>query len=649
MDSTTKRCRACGTRYTGDTHKDCPVAKAGTIVLSSDSDTVRDGDAGNVTTRTCPACGLSFQGEYHTNCPSQKGRAKKPPSSPSSLDALPPEVQAHAEDPAYQLNQYILVKEVGKGGMGAVWKAWDRSLTRWVAIKFLIVTEEEDVARFRREAKLAARLRHPNIAPIYEVGVADSGKAGQSPRHYLAMEYIDGLLLSDVKKPFMEMLELFVKIAQGVEAAHRNGVIHRDLKPANIMLTSDGWPYVMDFGLAKAYQGESSISVSGSVMGTPAYMPPEQAQGHLDEIDARSDVYSLGSTMYAVFCRRQPFAGQSAMDVLMQVVQADPPTPRSIVPEIPAQVDAIIRKAMAKKKEDRYASAQELADDIQRFLSDEEILGRPPTLRRTPQPASARSAWRMIAIVLVLAALAGGGYLLLNRPEPPVPVVVEPPPKPPPDPGPSPAEIAARKQQEWLRSWLALREALDVQRYRPGDGGLKPRATELLSRMESDAALSDRGIVTDWLNREAREAVQAIAALRRDRDEATRLLGWCDLFLAAAEGVDDLTGAAREIAQSRDDAAAVANYRGSFTLKLAVGPYAEVVRLAREGKEVSLAQRFTPLVISDLEIGEYVLELSHPKHGKKTVTISPDRLREGKTVLVGGRMRDASLRVTELP
>jgi len=240
--------------------------------------------------------------------------------SKSHLDEIPADALPFANDPSKQLGSYILVKQIGKGGMGTVWKAWDKKLTRWVAIKFLLVSEEEDVMRFQREAKLAARLRHPNIAPIYEVGESVATQAGEQTRHYLAMEYIDGqTMLSATNLPIAEILDLFMKVAQGIEAAHKAGVVHRDLKPANIMLTTDKWPYVMDFGLAKAIQAESSLSVSGAVMGTPAYMPPEQAQGQLDKIDGQSDIYSLGATMYAVLCKKQPFTGQTPMEILMKV------------------------------------------------------------------------------------------------------------------------------------------------------------------------------------------------------------------------------------------------------------------------------------------------------------------------------------------
>ncbi len=364
----------------------------------------------DVTNRMCTACGAAYTGETHKDCPSSASTLRKPPSSKSRLDEIPAEAAPWAATPGRQLNQYILVQQIGKGGMGAVWKAWDRRLTRWVAIKFLLASQDEDIFRFQREAKLAARLRHPNIAPIYEVGEAEPQQAGQSSCHYLAMEYIDGMPLGGAKLSVEQCLDLFVKIAQGVDAAHKSGIIHRDLKPANVMLTSEGWPYVMDFGLAKALSTDSSISVSGAVLGTPAYMPPEQAQGKLEMVDARSDVYSLGATMYAVLARKQPFAGDSAMEVLMKVCTEEPPPPRTLNPEIPAEVETIILKAMAKKREDRYPSAGALAEDLRRYLTHQPIAARPPA--PPPRPGGMK---KIVAAVAALALLGVAAVVVVPR------------------------------------------------------------------------------------------------------------------------------------------------------------------------------------------------------------------------------------------
>src|SRR5579862_7532013 len=385
------------------------------------------------------------------------GSLKKGNSSARSrLDDIPADALPFVDDPSKQLGSYILVKQIGKGGMGAVWKAWDKKLTRWVAIKFLLVAEDDDVARFQREAKLAARLRHPNIAPIYEVGEAPATQAGEQTRHYLAMEYIDGQTMSTATNlPIPEILDLFMKVAQGIEAAHKAGVVHRDLKPANVMLTSDKWPYVMDFGLAKAIQGESSLSVSGAVMGTPAYMPPEQAQGQLDKIDGQSDVYSLGATIYAVLCKKQPFTGQTPMEILMKVCKDEPPPLKSHVPEMADEVEKIVLKAMAKEKSDRYASSQALADDLKRYLTNQEIEAKGPSSLKLAAKRVKRNPWPMILGVVVLAA---GGVIAFLVTRPPVKADhSDPKPSPPPVQviTPPPVEdTAGRKAAEWYSGWI---------------------------------------------------------------------------------------------------------------------------------------------------------------------------------------------------
>jgi predicted Ser/Thr protein kinase len=337
----------------------------------------------------------------------------------SSLDEMPPEALVHTGDPLRQLHQYILVEEIGKGGMGRVWKAWDRKLTRWVAIKFLLDQSAEDVRRFEREAKLAARLRHPNIAPVYEVGESPPQQPGQSPTPFLAMEYIDGPILSAVDLPLRKWIELFVQITEGVAAAHQSGVVHRDLKPQNIMLTRAHWPYVMDFGLARALRMESTVSPSGVIMGTPHFMPPEQAQGRLKEIDERSDIYSLGATFYAVLAKEPPFGTASHMQVLFQVGRESPSPLRRIKPEIPPEVEAIIEKAMARDKADRYPSALELAQDLRRYLADEAVLA--PRQGPLDRVLGGFGRHPVLGTLGLFTALGLGIWAWVARPKDPVP------------------------------------------------------------------------------------------------------------------------------------------------------------------------------------------------------------------------------------
>jgi len=575
-------------------------------------------------------------------------------NSKSRLDDIPSEATPFVDDPTKQLGSYVLVKQIGKGGMGAVWKAWDRKLTRWVAIKFLLVSEEEDVARFQREAKLAARLRHPNIAPIYEVGEAPATPAGEQTRHYLAMEYIDGQTMSAATNlPLPEILDLFMKVAQGIEAAHKAGVVHRDLKPANVMLTSDKWPYVMDFGLAKAIQAESSLSVSGAVMGTPAYMPPEQAQGQLDKIDGQSDVYSLGATMYAVLCKKQPFTGQTPMEILMKVCKDEPPPLKSHNPEIPDEVEKIVLKAMAKEKSDRYASAQALADDLKRYLTNQEIEAKGPSSLKLAAKSVKRNVWPLVVGALVIVA---GGAIAFLATRPPVKVMIENP-KPPMVPvvntNPPPTEDAAvRKSAEWYAAWIKLAESMDFDDWKAGDAGLVQRVNQHLLTLKAEAPLRQSDVY-DWFDRQTSKAENLVGRLggggEEKRGSAARLVAWYDMIQGAAKGVDFLKRQMDSASKLRGTAARVADYKGSFTLKIFVGPYAELTKLTRNGKDIPLSQRATPLIVGGLEIGDFELELSHPQLGKKVEKISEKQLKDGKAYQVSGRFQDAKLRVTELP
>jgi len=579
------------------------------------------------------------------------GTLKKPPSSKSRLDDIPAEAAAFAEDPSRQLTNYILVKQIGKGGMGAVWKAWDKKLTRWVAIKFLLVAEDEDVLRFQREAKLAARLRHPNIAPIYEVGEAPATQAGAQTRHYLAMEYIDGHTMAGATElPLPELIDIFMKVAQGIEAAHKAGVVHRDLKPANVMLTSDKWPYVMDFGLAKAIQAESSISVSGAVMGTPAYMPPEQAEGKLDQIDGTSDVYSLGATMYAVLCKKQPFTGQTPMQILMKVCKEDPPTLRSHNPNIPEEVEKIVLKCMAKEKADRYPSAQALADDLKRYLSNQEVEAKGPSSLRIAAKQVKRNVWPLVVGVVVVVAGGAIAWMALKptpKPPDPPPVVVKDP--PPVIKDPPPEDTAGRKALEWFNAWGPLAESLDYDFWKPGDATLGDRVKKHLQSLKSDAPQRDTDVRL-WFQLQTGKADDALRDVRSSRDVAAagKLVGWCSTILTSLTDVESLKRYAEQIQKTRDAAATIANYKGSVTLKIIVLPYAEITRLTTGGKDFSLKQRTTPTMIGPIEISDLEVEFTHGTT-KRVEKIPASQLKDGKTYQITGRMQDAKLKLLELP
>jgi serine/threonine protein kinase len=401
------------------------------------------------TFRRCETCGKSYAGPRHEGCPG-KGASEAPTrmaSTGSRIDDLPSEARPFEHDPTRQLHQYVLVALLGKGGMGEVWKAWDRRLTRWVAIKFLLGHTDEAVLRFQREAKLAGRLIHPYIAAVYEFGEAPSRQPGGATVPFIAMQYIDGAPLGGVKKPLRELVDVFVKVAQGVDHAHRSGIVHRDLKPANVMLSRDGWPFVMDFGLARSLEGESGLSVTGAVMGTPAFMPPEQVEGISEEIGPQSDVYSLGATMYAVFCGQNPFAGQTTLQLLRKVCQEAPVPPRRHNPQLPEALEAAILRAMSKKKADRHPSAAALAEELKGILAKLDapaaVPAEPPVPARPPAPSRPKASVAPLAVT-ILVFLLGAGVALwyafrADPPAPEKPVAAAPDAAKPADPNP-PAE-----------------------------------------------------------------------------------------------------------------------------------------------------------------------------------------------------------------
>jgi len=303
---------------------------------------------------------------------------------------------------------YELIEEIGRGGMGVVYKARQRSLDRLVAIKMILagqLASPEHVQRFIDEARAAARLSHPNIIPIYEVGQY----AGQ---HYFTMEYVEGESLQQRLKAGPLDIETAVRIVQQVARAvaylHQNGMVHRDLKPSNIILDKDGTPYVTDFGLAKVAAGDWHTTASGAILGTPSYMAPEQAAGRSRQAGPAADVYSLGAILYELLTGKPPFREDSALDTLLKVLGSDPPSPRSINRHIPAELELLCLKCLAKSPEARYPNAQALADELERFRTGEPLLARPPGLLRR--------IWNFGRRQPALAARLGvvGGFLVLD-------------------------------------------------------------------------------------------------------------------------------------------------------------------------------------------------------------------------------------------
>ena len=310
-----------------------------------------------------------------------------------------------------RFGDYELLEEIARGGMGVVFKARQASLNRIVAVKMILAGQlagEAEVQRFRAEAESAAQLQHPNIVAIHEVGVLEG-------QHYFSMDFVEGQNLTEYvrNRPLSsrQAAKYLKTIAEAIHYAHQHGILHRDLKPSNILMDQSDQPRVSDFGLARQIKGDSDLTLSGQVLGSPNFMPPEQAAGKRSQVGPHSDVYSLGAILYYLLTARAPFAAETMTETLQQVVHNDPPSPRLLNPGMSRDLETICLKCLEKEPGKRYATAQELADELGRFLADEPIRARPvgPAgktwrwCRRKPALASA------LLLVLVLLLVVGIG------------------------------------------------------------------------------------------------------------------------------------------------------------------------------------------------------------------------------------------------
>jgi serine/threonine-protein kinase len=321
---------------------------------------------------------------------------------PDGAAATPPELLAW--------DRYRVLAPVGSGGMATVYRAWDPRLRRTIAVKVISERDATTVARFMREAEAQARVDHDNVLKIFETGTV-------GPHHYIAMQFVDGATLTEVRAEttIEAKVRLMARIAEGLHAAHRLGLVHRDIKPGNILVErgADGLkPYIADFGLA-AETGAPGLTQTGVIVGTPRYMAPERIRRGDAALDRRSDVYSLGATFYEFLTGTPPFGATSGLQVLVDVIERDIAPLRSIDASLPPELDAVVGRCLEKDPQRRYPSARALAEEFERYLNGDPVLARPAgALMRAARKARRHPRLAAAFAVLAIAVGASAGWAL---------------------------------------------------------------------------------------------------------------------------------------------------------------------------------------------------------------------------------------------
>lgn len=357
--------------------------------------------------RICPECGAELSSDAPGGaCPACALRgALLPETGDGTAPYPPPDLTSSPGTKVHYFGDYELMEEVGRGGMGVVYRARQVTLNRDVALKMILagrLASEAEVKRFFHEARAAAKLQHPNIVAVHEVGLQD----GQP---YYSMDFIEGSNLEQLVRqhplPAQQAAEYVRAVAEAIHFAHEHGTVHRDLKPTNILIDIFNQPRITDFGLARCAQLDPHLTTSGQILGTPAYISPEQAQAKTEAVGPQSDIYSIGAVLYHLLTQRPPFAAESLPVMLDLVVHREPVSPRALNPSVPRDLETICLKCLQKEPGRRYRSAQDLSDELGRFIRGDPILARPPSV--------AERAWRWCARNRALSASLGTAAFLL--------------------------------------------------------------------------------------------------------------------------------------------------------------------------------------------------------------------------------------------
>jgi hypothetical protein len=326
------------------------------------------------------------------------------PAPPARARPLrPPDVEEADLDERNRFAHFVLLEEVGRGGMGTVYRAWDNVIGRIVALKILHTHDPRTLERFLREARIAGKLQHPHIAAIHEMGECGSIR-------YIALQYIDGRPIDHAPRTIPEALALVRDAARTLQHAHDQGILHRDIKPGNFLVDRSGRVYLTDFGAAKEVREgvDPTISLDSAIIGTPGYLSPEHAGGDLRQIDARSDVYCLGATLYKLLAGRPPFDNMNLWEAILAVRHRQPASLLSLNRAVSPELDAVVRRAMAKDPARRHPSAAAFADELDRLLREQRYTGRYGLLKllaRRWLPAAAAGVLLGLAAQLVVKAL----------------------------------------------------------------------------------------------------------------------------------------------------------------------------------------------------------------------------------------------------